>query len=146
MRHIIYNILFVCCAIAFFACEADKEGMNGVGYLRLGVAGSDDVITKAEETYDAEVFTVTITNKTSGEVAKTIEAWAKGEKQEIALEPGTYTISATSAGYDSKAAFDKPYYAGEDEIEITAGNSVERTLTCTLANVRVSVPMRPSVT
>lgn len=139
MRHIIYNILFVCCAIAFFACEADKEGMNGVGYLRLGVAGSDDVITKAEETYDAEVFTVTITNKTSGEVAKTIEAWAKGEKQEIALEPGTYTISATSAGYDSKAAFDKPYYAGEDEIEITAGNSVERTLTCTLANVRVSV-------
>lgn len=139
MRHIIYNILFVCCAIAFFACEADKEGMNGVGYLRLGVAGSNDVITKAEETYDAEVFTVTITNKTSGEVAKTIEAWAKGEKQEIALEPGTYTISATSAGYDSKAAFDKPYYAGEDEIEITAGNSVERTLTCTLANVRVSV-------
>ena len=139
MRHIIYNILFVCCAIAFFACEADKEGMNGVGYLRLGVAGSDDVITKAEETYDAEVFTVTITNKSSGEVAKTIEAWAKGEKQEIALEPGTYTISATSAGYDSKAAFDKPYYAGEDEIEITAGNSVERTLTCTLANVRVSV-------
>lgn len=138
MRHLFYNILFVCCAIAFFACEADKEGMSGVGYLRLGVEESNDVITKAEE-YNAEVFTVKITNKTSGEVAKTIEAWAKGEKQEIALEPGTYTISATSAGYDSKAAFDKPYYAGEDEIEITAGNSVERTLTCTLANVRVSV-------
>lgn len=136
----IYNTIIACLGILLlFACEADKEGMSGVGYLRLGVAGSDDVITKAEETYDAEVFTVTITNKTSGEVAKTIEAWAKGEKQEIALEPGTYTISATSAGYDSKAAFDKPYYAGEDEIEITAGNSVERTLTCTLANVRVSV-------
>ena len=139
MRHLFYNILFVCCVLLGFACEADKEGMSGVGYLRLGVAGSNDVITKAEETYDAEVFTVTITNKTSGEVAKTIEAWAKGEKQEIALEPGTYTISATSAGYDSKAAFDKPYYAGEDEIEITAGNSVEKTVTCTLANVRVSV-------
>ena len=139
MRHLFYNILFVCCVLLGFACEADKEGMSGVGYLRLGVEESNDVITKAEETYNAEVFTVKITNKTSGEVAKTIEAWARGEKQEIALEPGTYTISATSAGYDSKAAFDKPYYAGEDEIEITAGNSVEKTVTCTLANVRVSV-------
>lgn len=139
MRQFIYNILFICCVLLGFACEADKEGMGGVGYLRLGVVESNDVITKAEETYNPEVFTVTITNKTSGEVAKTIEAWAKGEKQEIALEPGTYTISAVSADYDSKAAFDKPYYAGQDEIEITAGNSVEKTLTCTLANVRVSV-------
>ena len=136
----IYNMIIACLGILLlFACEADKEGMGGVGYLRLGVVESNDVITKAEETYDAEVFTVTITNKTSGEVAKTIEAWAKGEKQEIALEPGTYTISATSAGYDSKAAFDKPYYAGQEEIQITAGNAVEKTVTCTLANVRVSV-------
>lgn len=139
MRHIIYNILFIGCVLLGFACEADKENMGGVGYLRLGVVESNDVITKAEETYNPEVFTVTITNKTSGEVAKTIEAWAKGEKQEIALEPGTYTISAVSAGYDKKAAFDKPYYAGQEEIQITAGNAVEKTVTCTLANVRVSV-------
>lgn len=136
----IYNTIIACLGILLlFACEADKEGMGGVGYLRLGVVESNDVITKAKEVYSPEVFKVTITNKTSGEVAKTIEAWAKGEKQEIALEPGTYTISATSAGYDSKAAFDKPYYAGQEEIQITAGNAVEKTVTCTLANVRVSV-------
>ena len=60
----IYNMIIACLGILLlFACEADKEGMGGVGYLRLGVVESNDVITKAEETYDAEVFTVTITNK-----------------------------------------------------------------------------------
>lgn len=58
----------------------------------------------------------------------------------IELPVGTYTIKASSNGWDGQAAgFDIPYYTGSKEVTIAADKEVNETITCTLANVKVTV-------
>lgn len=138
MKHI-YNILFIALAVIFFSCQADDEAsMSKVGYLRLDVSESNEVVTKADETYHPEVFSVTIKNTTTEEV-KEYPEWSKDETKLIELSEGTWTITATSANFDNESGFDKPYYAGTKDVTISAGKEASETLTCTLANVKVSV-------
>lgn len=141
MRHLFYNILFIACALLLFACE-EKDGMGSrVGYLRLSVGESNAVETKADEepAYDPKAFAVKITDKKTSAVVEEFDAWAVDESKLIKLEEGTYVISASSANYDEEPGFNKPYYAGSKEVAIKAGDELNETLTCTLANVKVSV-------
>lgn len=141
MRHLFYNILFIACALLLFACE-EKDGMGSrVGYLRLSVGGSDAVETKAgeEPAYDPKAFAVKITDKETSVVVEEFDTWETDESKLVELEEGTYIISASSAGFDNEPGFDKPYYAGSKEVTIKAGDELNETLTCTLANVKVSV-------
>ena len=56
------------------------------------------------------------------------------------MATGTYTLKASSAGFDgATSGFDKPYYAGSAEITIEKDKEVNQTITCTLANVKVTV-------
>lgn len=138
MKHL-SNILFIALAVIFFSCNADDEAsMSKIGYLRLGVSESNEVTTKAEDTYHPEVFSVTIKNKETEEV-KEFKEWSKDETKVIELAAGTYTISASSANFDNESGFDKPYYAGTKDVTISADKESTETLTCTLANVKVSV-------
>lgn len=141
MRHLFYNILFIACALLLFACE-EKDGMGSrVGYLRLSVGESNAVETKADEepAYDPKAFAVKITDKKTSAVVEEFDAWAVDESKLIELEEGTYIISASSANYDEEPGFNKPYYAGSKEVTIKANDELNETLTCTLANVKVSV-------
>lgn len=141
MRHLFYNILFIACALLLFSCE-EKDGMGSrVGYLRLSVGESNAVETKADEepAYDPKAFAVKITDKKTSAVVEEFDAWAVDESKLIKLEEGTYVISASSANYDEEPGFNKPYYAGSKEVAIKAGDELNETLTCTLANVKVSV-------
>ena len=112
-----------------------------VGYLRLSVGESNAVETKADEepAYDPKAFAVKITDKKTSAVVEEFDAWAVDESKLIKLEEGTYVISASSANYDEEPGFNKPYYAGSKEVAIKAGDELNETLTCTLANVKVSV-------
>lgn len=141
MRHLFYNILFIACALLLFSCE-EKDGMGSrVGYLRLSVGESNAVETKADEepAYDPKAFAVKITDKKTSAVVEEFDAWAVDESKLIELEEGTYVISASSANYDEEPGFNKPYYAGSKEVTIKANDELNETLTCTLANVKVSV-------
>lgn len=141
MRHLFYNILFIACALLLFACE-EKDGMGSrVGYLRLSVGESNAVETKADEepAYDPKAFAVKITDTKTSAVVEEFDAWAVDESKLIELEEGTYVISASSANYDEEPGFNKPYYAGSKEVAIKANDELNETLTCTLANVKVSV-------
>ena len=127
--------------LLLFACE-EKDGMGSrVGYLRLSVGESNAVETKAndEPAYDPKAFAVKITDKETSAVVEEFDAWAVDESKLIELEEGTYIISASSANYDEEPGFNKPYYAGSKEVAIKAGDELNETLTCTLANVKVSV-------
>lgn len=127
--------------LLLFACE-EKDGMGSrVGYLRLSVGESNAVETKADEepAYDPKAFAVKITDKKTSAVVEEFDAWAVDESKLIKLEEGTYVISASSANYDEEPGFNKPYYAGSKEVAIKAGDELNETLTCTLANVKVSV-------
>ena len=135
----IYTFIAALGMVAFFACQ-DEDGLmeSNVGYLSLEVGTDNTTITKAEEVYNPEQIAVQIIDETGKIVEETDDytTWTKA----IALTPGKYKISASSNGFDGKsAAFDKPYYAGLDSVTIEKGKDVNKTITCTLANVLVTV-------
>lgn len=133
----------ICCLFVFLAsCQKDDELNDGgaTGYLRLTVAEDASTTTRAvPEDYNAKQIAVQIVDAT-GKVAEETDDWETWKDTRIQLAVGTYTIKASSNGFDGKdAGFDIPYYAGNKEIEIKADSELNETVTCTLANVKVSV-------
>lgn len=140
MKHI-YNILWILCPLVFFACQADDElGGGKTGYLRLTVTEDAGTQTRAvPEDYKPEQIAVQIVNEV-GTVVEQTEDWKTWDGKQIELQVGTYTIKAASNGFDGKAAdFEIPYYTGSKEITIAADSELNETITCTLANVKVTV-------
>ena len=135
----IYAFIAAFGIVAFSACQSEDDLMeSNVGYLSLEVGTDNTTLTKAEEVYDPKQLAVRITDE-AGKVVKETDDYTKWTEA-IALTPGKYKISAASNGFDGKsAAFDKPYYAGLDSVTIEKGKNVSRTVTCTLANVLVTV-------
>lgn len=141
----IYSILsLICAAFLFVACAADKENAGEVGYLKLELntlVSTHTRVTGKPDDYDAKKLHVEIRNSI-GEVVMFTDDVANDDnfKQNIVLVPGTYTIVAHSAGWDgSDSAMGAPYYAGMTTVNITAKTLRTASLTCTQANVKVTV-------
>lgn len=144
----IYNILLIVSVLFFFSCQ-QEERLAGeeTGYLRLSI--NEDVSTNSRAdvpaNYDAKKIGVQILNA-EGKVQESLEPWEIGTAKQIELPVGTYTLKASSAGWDGQAAgFDIPYYTGSKEVTITAGAELNETITCTLANVKVSTVLYPEL-
>ena len=145
MKHL-FNLLLILCPFLFFSCQEDEDvaRSGGVGYLRLNIAASSEMTTKA---YNAEQFQVIITNTETNKVAYQTEdaskAIAADEAEAIELPAGTYKIEAKSYNYEGVEAIpgaDRPYYAGLTEgVVVTAGKSTDASVECKLANVKVTV-------
>lgn len=144
----IHTILLVASTLFFFACQQEEKlAGEETGYLRLSI--SEDVSTNSRadvpENYDAEKIGVQILNA-EGEVQESLEPWEIGTEKQVELPVGTYTLKASSAGWDGQAAgFDIPYYTGSKDVTITAGAELNETITCTLANVKVSTVLYPEL-
>ena len=136
----IYHIILVVASILFCACQADENLVGEeTGYLRLSVNEDKGTNTrKVPDNYEPEQIAVQIVDAENKVIEETEDAelW-KGKA--IELPVGTYTIKACSNGFDGKdAGFEIPYYTGNKEIKITKGAELKETVTCTLANVKVS--------
>lgn len=131
-------------SLFLFACQGDEEALReNVGYLRVALEQSKDVNTKAA-TYNPKQMHVVIKDA-KGEIAKDLgEDHTKWETNEIALAPGEYTIEAESNGYDSESGEDRAYYKGTEKVTIVKGETVKATVTCSLANVKVTVAFEQS--
>ncbi len=149
MKHI-YNILSIFCALCFFACTAEDETLNdgGVGYLRLTVGGSNETTTKAAtlpEGYTGLQIAVEIVDA-EGETIEKTDDWEEWKGESIQLKVGKYTIKAHSYGFDGKqSAMAAPYYYGSKEISIESGKELNETVTCKLANVKMSVKVSDDI-
>lgn len=149
MKHI-YNILSIFCALCFFACTAENETLNdgGVGYLRLTVGGSNETTTKAAtlpDDYTGLQIAVEIVDA-EGETIEKTDDWEEWKGESIALKAGKYTIKAHSYGFDGKqSAMAAPYYYGSKEITIENGKELNETVTCKLANVKMSVKVSDDI-
>lgn len=144
----IYSILLIASTLFFFACQQEEKlAGEETGYLRLSI--NEDVSTNARAdvpaNYDAEKIGVQILNA-EGKVQESLEPWEIGTAKQVELPVGTYTLKASSAGWDGQAAgFEIPYYTGSEEVTITAGAKLNKTITCTLANVKVSTVLYPEL-
>lgn len=121
------------------SCQSNEEVLNNIGYLRLSVGANSSANTKTvPEDYKPKQIAVQIVNAQGKVVEETddSETWV----DPIALETGTYTVKASSNGFDGQeSGFDIPYYAGSKEITIKSNQEVQETIVCTLANVKVTV-------
>lgn len=134
----IYSLLFLLC-VFIVSCQIDNDLLNNIGYLRLNVNANNSVTTKSiPEGYNPKQIAVQIINS-KGEIVKETDD-SQTWNIPITLETGTYTVKASSNGFDGQeSGFDIPYYAASKEITIQSGKELQETITCTLANVKVTV-------
>ena len=126
---------------SFFACQDESDGMGekGVGYLTLNVGTSSATNTRAAE-YNPKQIAVQIVNLETEAVVEETDDWETWEGEKFALETGKYAVVASSAGFDgSSPEFEKPYYTGADTVDIEPNISSKAEITCTLANVKLTV-------
>ena len=148
MMKYIYTTLLIASSLFFFACQQEKNlGEAATGYLRLSI--NEDISTNSRgdvpADYDPEKIGVQILNA-QGDMQKTLEPWEIGTEKPIELPVGTYTIKASSAGWDGQAAgLNCPYYTGSKQVTITANAELNETITCTLANVKVTAMVYPEL-
>ena len=140
----LHNIILALSVIVLFSCQDndDLTGSGKTGYLRLTVANDASTVTRADvpSDYNAEQIAVQIVSATDGSTVWSTDDWSSVEDEPIELSVGTYTIVASSYNWDGEAsAFDAPYYTGTADITISSGVEVSETVTCTLANVKVTV-------
>ena len=135
----IHSLLFLFWTIFMISCQSNEEVLNNIGYLRLSVGANSSANTKTvPEDYKPKQIAVQIVNAQGKVVEETddSETWV----EPIALETGTYTVKASSNGFDGQeSGFDIPYYAGSKEITIKSNQEVQEKIVCTLANVKVTV-------
>lgn len=140
MKKILSNCAFLLGLLLLVACQEDEFTSNtNVGYLRLQLGVTESTNTKAE-VYNPKQMHVQILNAQSQVVEETTNFATEWEGKSITLPVGTYTLRASSAGFDGQTSgFNKPYYAGSTEITIEKNTEINANVTCTLANVKVTV-------
>lgn len=123
-----------------FSCQSDEKELSNVGYLTLSVGQDISTDTKAPvDDYTGKQIGVQIVNS-KNVVVKETDNWEDWKTTPIELQVGTYTIKASSVGFDgSEAAWEAPYYAASQEVTIAKNKTASVKMTCTLANVKVTV-------
>ena len=138
MRQLYYSIILVFFAFCLFACQTDENnGVRQSGYLRLSIGQSNSVETKTE--YNPKIFSVRILDDKGEQYGSIIEDVTESIVEEIPLNVGSYTVQVYSANYDEDSGFGKAYYSGSTKVTIEAGQTTQASVTCTLANVMVTV-------
>lgn len=135
----IYLFLFVILStLSITSCQQDDLNDN-IGYLRIEVGTNAYVDTRIAADYNPKQIALQILDSKGGIVEST-DDWETLSGQQIRLEAGTCTVKASSNGFDgSESGFDIPYYAGSQQITVQTGKEVTANITCTLANVKVTV-------
>lgn len=121
------------------SCQSDFE--NNTGYLRLEIETNAFVNpqTKVASDYNPKQIAIQIVDATNNIIEET-DDWETWSGKQLRLKPGVYTIKASSNGFDGiESGFDIPYYAGSEQITIESGKEKTVNITCTLANVKVTV-------
>lgn len=143
----IKNILtLVLLAIMIVSCSQENTVSDNQGYLTISVSAlesTNDPNTRAgvPAAYDPRTLSVDVIDQ-SGNVVKSTKSFTEDPafQDPILLEKGTYTIVAHSADWDGNGAgFDAPYYYGETTVTVKAKYIVKANITCTQANVKVTV-------
>lgn len=131
----IYNILFIACAAILFSCQDDGASLNQVGYLRLSVAESGQLNTRA---YDPKIMAVKILSE-DGEIVKETDDLDEWDGEVLELPVGNYEITAFSKDYQGEPAFNSPYYYGDTTVQVKAATETKAKVDCKIANVKVTV-------
>ena len=143
----IFSILSIICFSVFaVSCNNETEGPDEQkGYLKLDfetyVSTNTRAVTPLPAGYNARTLAVKITDGQGNVILETEDVANDNRfKGNIKLDPGTYTITANSAGWDgSDSGLNSPYYSGFTTVTVRAKVISPATVILTQANVKVSV-------
>ncbi len=134
MRRIISYVVFLLPLWLMFGCRehGNLEKKDGEGWLSVEFLTDKSLVTRAENAkYRLEIL------QADGTLVAAYDNCAEMSER-ILLRKGTYRLVAFS-GKGTGAGFEMPLYRGEQEVEIKAGTTQQVSLTCTLANVKMTV-------
>lgn len=138
MKKIYLSLIALLTVIGITSCQQDDLDSN-TGYLRIDVETNTYVNTKIAEDYNPKQIALQIVDS-KGEVVESTDDWETLEGKQFRLPAGIYTVKASSNGFDgSESGFEIPYYAGSEQVTVETGKEVTANITCTLANVKVTV-------
>lgn len=138
MKYIYLSFIALLSAVSIISCQQEDLDDN-TGYLRIDVETNTYVNTKIAEDYNPKQIALQIVDS-KGEIVESTDDWETLEGKQFRLPAGTYTVKASSNGFDgSESGFEIPYYAGSEQVTVQTGKEVTANITCTLANVKVTV-------
>lgn len=140
----ILSILAVALAVVSCSSDMDELANKEVGYLMLGIETNGTTMTRAGAPagYDAKKLHVEVQDAQGTVVASTddFENDTELNGQQITLTPGQYKVIAHSSNWDGNGSgFNTPYYYGEATATVKTKTLTTAKVTCTLANVKVTV-------
>lgn len=147
MKKIQYLLSGMLLAVMSVSCSQDMDMDSDQGYLTLKINSlvsthdPNGTRTAVPEGYDAKTLHVEIQN-TEGTVVKSTDNFASDTEFQgnIELLAGTYTIIAHSANWDGNGSgFGTPYYYGSSTVTVVPKSLVKGSVTCTQANVKLTV-------
>ena len=147
MKKIQYLLSGMLLAVMSVSCSQDMDMDSNQGYLTLKINSlvsthdPNGTRTAVPEGYDAKTLHVEILN-TEGTVVKSTDNFASDTEFQgnIELLAGTYTIIAHSANWDGNGSgFGTPYYYGSSTVTVVPKSLVKGSVTCTQANVKLTV-------
>ncbi len=133
-------IISIACLSLMFATGCKKEiiDLQNKGNLSFSIVSEGEFTTPTKaENVDVNDFSVVITNTAT---SATYNSWSKFSQvpSVVAMDPGSYSITATSPG-NKDAAWDQPLYSGVQNFTVEAGKVVNIALVCTLKNMKVTI-------
>lgn len=134
MRRFITYIAFLLPLWLMSGCREQKEveAGEGQGWLSVEFLLDKSLVTRAENAkYNLEV------QQLDGTLVSAYDD-CEHLSERILLPKGTYRLVALS-DKGNGVGFEKPVYRGEKEVEIKAGVTQSVSMTCTLANVKMTV-------
>ena len=146
MKKIFSILSIICFSVLAISCnnEMEEAAEQQNGYLKLNfetLVSTNTRATAAPQGYNPKTIAVKIINS-AGTVVKETQNLENDQefKGNIVLAPDTYTVTASSAGWDgSDSGFDVPYYAGSTEVTIKKNTLSQATIILTQANVKVTI-------
>ena len=144
--HYILSTLLLAALVVSCSQEGDIDEARQ-GYLSLKISSLTSTHAPsasraaAPEGYVPKTLHVEILDA-NGTVVKSTDDFKNDAafQENIRLYAGRYTIVAHSANWDGEGSgFDTPFYYGQTTIEVKPQTLVTATLTCTLANVKITV-------
>lgn len=147
----ILSIVFMTAMVA--SCSQDIDIDSNKGYLSLDIntltSTHEPTSSRAAvpEGYNPKTLHIEIQDK-DGKVVKSTDDFASDDefKDKFLLLAGKYTVVAHSANWDGKASgYDVPYYYGSSTVQVKPKGLVTASLTCTQANVKITVNYDQSI-
>lgn len=141
----IYSIFAMLVALLVVSCTNDSDIAGKVGYIKLDVTTYQNSVTRTDvpANYVPKQLAVEIVK--AGTIVKSFNDYT-AITDRIALEPGSYIINVHSNGWDGNGSgFGAAYYAGSTTVNVEAGVNSTAKVTCSLANVEVTVVYDASI-